>query len=183
MGINKATIMYHGRPQAEIAGEMLTERCAGVFLSVAGATDASESNTGWRVGSVQPDRFLGFGPSGGILTALHQKPDAAWLVLGCDLPLMTGEDLNQLIAARDALRPATAFLSPSSGLPEPLAAIYEPKMRRRFHIAFASGISCPRKILIGSHTHLVRPTHSEAVLNANTPEDRTEAEAIISGAK
>jgi len=188
MGTDKASIRYHGRPQAEIACELLAGRCDEVYVSIAGVGDGNampsrpRTTKGSSVGASKAliDRFIGFGPAGGILTALHERPEAAWLVLGCDLPLMTGADLDQLICQRDPLRPATAFASPQSGLPEPLAAIYEPQMRLRLHAAFASGVPSPRKVLIRTNTRLVMPRRPNAVLNANTPEDRQEIEELIS---
>ena len=190
MGTDKASINYHGRPQAEIACDLLAQRCDEVCVSIA----RSDSGHGTQlmtamagqspVGAPQTlaDRFVGFGPAGGILTALHERSDAAWLVLGCDLPLMTGADLDQLIAKRDPLRPATAFASPDGHLPEPLAAIYEPQMRLHFHSAFACGVFCPRKILNRTNTRLVIPKRAEAVLNANTLGDRRRVEELISEA-
>ena len=95
---------------------------------------------------------------------------------------MTGADLDQLIAERDPLRPATAFASPEGHLPEPLAAIYEPRMRLPFHAAFTCGVFCPRKILIRANARLVAPQRANAVLNANTPADRRRVEELISEA-
>ncbi|MEE8441606.1 MAG: NTP transferase domain-containing protein, partial [Spirochaetia bacterium] len=169
-------IGYHGRPQLEIAADLLAGQCDRVYISI-----AAEPRKGFDGCATRPDRFIGFGPSGGILTALHERPDAAWMVLGCDLPLMTADDLRQLADGRDVLRPATAFSSPSGDLPEPLVAIYEPRMLSLFHEALAMDISCPRKVLIRSRARLVTPRHREAVMNANTPADRDRVSAIIRG--
>ncbi len=176
MGVDKSGIGYHGRPQLEIAADLLAGQCDRVYISV-----AAEPQKGTNGSTTLSDRFIGFGPSGGILTALHERPDSAWMVLGCDLPLMTADDLSQLVDERDALRPATAFRSPSGDLPEPLAAIYEPRMLSLFHQAFAMDITCPRKVLIRSRARLVTPGNPEAVMNANTPADRDRVSAIIRG--
>lgn len=78
------------------------------------------------------DRFDALGPAGAILTALHEQPRSAWLVLGCDLPSLEIEDVERLLQLRNPFRVATRFAEPagtqshrdgSEMLPEPLHAL------------------------------------------------------------
>jgi molybdopterin-guanine dinucleotide biosynthesis protein A len=115
---------------------------------------------------------------GGILTALHEDPHAAWLILSCDLPLLRAEDVQQLLAHRDIFQIATCFTG-TDELPEPLCAIYEPKARPRLLSFLALGAQCPRWILRNGGAKLLTPTYARAVFNANTPEEYDEALALL----
>ena len=64
----------------------------------------------------------------GLLAAHAYAPAAGWLVVACDLPLVDASLLKELVAHRDAGRPATAFRASTDGEPEPLCAIYEPAL-------------------------------------------------------
>ena len=125
------------------------------------------------------DRFLGMGPMGAIASALLSQPDSAWLVLACDLPLLELADLECLVAARDTRRHATAARAAEKPWPEPLVAIYEPRAYRRFLDLLSLGYSCPRKLLINGDTREVDFGEGRALYNANTPEERAEALALI----
>ncbi len=85
------------------------------------------------------------GPAAGIRAAQLAHPQAAWLVVACDLPLLDVSTLQHLIARRDPSRLATAFRSRHDGLPEPLCAIYEPAAGTALQEFLATGRNCPRK--------------------------------------
>jgi molybdopterin-guanine dinucleotide biosynthesis protein A len=117
------------------------------------------------------DRFVGFGPIGGLLTALHEHPERAWLVLACDLPLVDADLLANLLAGRRPTALATAFRDPASGLPEPLCTLWEPRSRARIHRFLGEGILCPRKVLVRSTVALLDIPGGRALENVNHPED------------
>lgn len=119
------------------------------------------------------------GPAAGLLAAHSADPQAAWLVLACDLPHLDAQTLTTLIAARDASRPATAFRSSSDGLPEPLCAIYEPAGLAALRSFVAGGRNCPRKFLLQSDTLLLVQPNPEALANVNTPEELHAARAVL----
>lgn len=60
------------------------------------------------------------GPAAGLLAAYSRHPEAKWLVLGCDYPLLPPSALQQLV--REYQSPATCFIN-KSGFAEPLIAI------------------------------------------------------------
>ena len=94
-----------------------------------------------------PDRFVDFGPMGGILSAFERDRRSAWLVLACDMPLLTPESIASLVQGRDPWRMATALRDPAKSFPEPLAAIWEPKARGVLLGRLARDIRCPRRAL------------------------------------
>ena len=71
------------------------------------------------------DRFLNFGPLGGILTLFENDPNAAWLILACDLVDLQPETIQYLIQNRNPLKSATVFVNHKNRY-EPLVSIYEP---------------------------------------------------------
>lgn len=113
---------------------------------------------------------------GGILSAFRKEPNAAWLVLACDLPYLNHETIVTLIKKRNPFKMATAYVSATQpGRPGPLCAIYEPKsIHRLLHFA-ARGSYCPRKVLIRSDVELLEPVDAQALNNINTPEHYEEA--------
>jgi molybdopterin-guanine dinucleotide biosynthesis protein A len=125
------------------------------------------------------DRQPGIGPIAGISAALVEHPKAAWLVLACDLPFLTEQTLQHLIAHRDPSKVATAYRSAHDGLPEPLCAIWEPGAREPVLAYIASGKQCPRKFLINANTALLDLPERAALDNVNTREEFDKAMAAI----
>jgi molybdopterin-guanine dinucleotide biosynthesis protein A len=121
------------------------------------------------------------GPAAGIRAAQLAHPEAAWLVLACDLPLLDAATLQHLIARRDPARLATAYRSSHDGLPEPLCAIYEPAAAPALVAYLATGRNCPRKFLIQSDTLLLDQPDAKALDNVNTPAELAAATTASNG--
>src|SRR5690606_24076484 len=98
MGRDKATLAYHGRSQLEWSFDLISDVCAATFVSV--RPDQRDEPTRAKFPQIV-DAQPGIGPIAGIAAALQQHPKAAWLVVACDLPFITREVLEQLIAQRD----------------------------------------------------------------------------------
>lgn len=167
MGRDKALLDYHGRPQVAWALELVSRHCERAFVSVR----AGQASDGVR--STLPqivDGALGAGPIAGIAAAQATHPDAAWLVVACDLPFLGDALLAELIARRGAAD-ITAFRSAHDGLPEPLCAIYEPATRVPIVEFIAAGRHCPRKFVTASGAPLLELPEATALDNVNTPEE------------
>ncbi|NBU26001.1 MAG: molybdenum cofactor biosynthesis protein MoaAD [Gammaproteobacteria bacterium] len=168
MGRDKATLEYHGRSQLETAWALLAPRVGRCFLSVR----PDQVDDPARAGHPQiVDGPEGVGPAAGLLAAQRAHPQAAWLVLACDLPFLDGATLDRLLAARDPAKPATAFRSAHDGLPEPLCAVYEPSAAAPFARYVAEGRSCPRKFLIGHDVALIALPQARALDNVNSADE------------
>ena len=169
MKADKAAIRYHGKMQAEAAFERLSRFCGKVFLS----DRKDQADLPGHAGLPQiHDTFQGIGPMGGILSALAAHPDAAWLVVACDLPYLDDATLENLLRRRNPKKLATAYSSAHDGKPEPLCAIYEPHSRSPLEAFVARGIQCPRKALMQSDIELLEPVNPTALDNMNTEEER-----------
>lgn len=169
MGRDKAALEFDGRTQLERAFALLQPLTARCFISV--RADQLEDPLRARFPQIV-DLPNGLeGPLGGIRAAQLAHPDAAWLVVACDLPLLDAATLQHLIARRDPQHLATAFRSTRDGLPEPLCAIYEPASGPALEQFLATGRNCPRKFLIQSGTLLLDQPNPEALDNVNTPDE------------
>lgn len=176
MQADKAALDYGRKPQLARAFELLAPRVQKAWVSV--RADQRDEPLRARYPQVV-DGALGGGPIAGIIAAQALHPDAAWLVLACDLPLLDGTTLDRLLAGRDAHRVATAFRSASDGLPEPLCAIYEPASCEAILRHVAAGQLCPRKFLVTHDVALLAAPHPHALDNANTPQDAEALRAML----
>lgn len=176
MGSHKGSLRYYNVPHTQYIAELLEMFCEEVHISRRPGQKIEQGTGRW---STIEDQFLEMGPLGGILSALRNYPDSAWMVLACDLPFMDKETLKQLSAARNPLRMATAFQNPENNLPEPLCAIYEPKIYARALQLLGQGYSCPRKLLLKSRIELLNTDNISGLHNANTPEDFLKAKKKI----
>ncbi len=175
---DKAALEYAGRAQLARAVallEPLVERC---FVS----TRADQQNDAQRAAyPLIVDLVPDIGPIGGLHAALHAHPQAAWLVLACDLPFLDTATLQQLIAARAQQRLASAFRSSHDGKPEPLCAIYEPASRATIDAWIAADQRCPRKFLAQADVQLLTLINAHALDNVNTAAEYQQASAVLTG--
>jgi molybdopterin-guanine dinucleotide biosynthesis protein A len=167
MGNDKSTINWFGKEQRYYMADLLKGYCQDVYISCR-ADQQQEITEGY---STLPDTFTDLGPFGAILSAFREKPDEAWLIVACDMPLLGTETFDHLIANRNPSTIATAYESAFDGFPEPLITIWEPKSYPVSLAFLAQGYSCPRKVLINSHITLLKPLNADALVNVNTPED------------
>jgi len=172
MGQDKGLIAYHGMPQREYLYTILNSLCEHTFLSIR-ADQQKEVGSSYKT-IVDTNEFSG--PYNGLLSAHQSYPEAAWLVLACDLPLMDKKGLQELIKQRDSSKMATTFADIKNPLPEPLCAIWEPRALRESIAYLESENSAgPRKFLINNDVKLVFPARPEVLLNANSKSDYEEA--------
>ncbi|MFN4256888.1 MAG: NTP transferase domain-containing protein [Saprospiraceae bacterium] len=170
MGRDKTVFDWHGKPQREHLADVLQSLGIPAHFSCR-AEQVAEFTENQRVIA---DTFLELGPFGAILSAFRERPDAAWLVVASDLPLLDAATLRFLVENRRPTAIATAFKSPTEShppMPEPLITIWEPKAYLHLLQFLAQSVSCPRKVLINSDTHLLDAPDPAALTNVNTPEE------------
>ncbi len=176
---DKATLQYRGGGgQLERAMELLRPRVARVFVSV--RRDQVTDPVRARFEQIVDTRE-GLGPIAGIVAAQAQYPQAAWLVLACDLPFLDAATLDHLLRSRRADRQATAYRSSYDGQPEPLCAIYEPATGAAIAAYVTSGRDCPRKFLRQADVELIDQPNPHALDNVNTPEEYGTALTALQG--
>lgn len=176
---DKAALTYHGKSQLQWTYELVSDVCAATFVSV--RPDQRDESTRAAFPQIV-DRQPGIGPVAGISAALAQHPKAAWLIVACDLPFLTHETLQHLVAHREPNRIATAYRSAHDSLPEPLCAIWEPAAREPLQAYIDAGRQCPRKFLINANTLLLDLPQASALDNINTADEFDAASKALYGA-
>jgi len=111
------------------------------------------------------------GPLAGIAAAFRYQPEASWLVLACDMPLVSQAALDWLLAAR---RPGDWAVMPRlapDARPQPLFAWYGPKCRPLFEERLARGEMRLHELAAhpGVSSPLVPGILADAWRNINTP--------------
>jgi molybdopterin-guanine dinucleotide biosynthesis protein A len=175
MGFDKGAVNWHGASQRYHMADMLKGFCKDVFISCR-ADQQTEFDPQYQS---LPDTFAGLGPYGGILSAFRENPDKAWLVVACDLPLLSQKTLSHLVDNRNISTIATTFQSPVDEFPEPLITIWEPKSYPVLLSFLAQGYSCPRKVLINSDPTVLVAPYPEELTNVNTPEDLEKVKGML----
>lgn len=129
------------------------------------------------------DSPVGIGPAGGLCGAHRFAPDAAWLVLPCDMPLLTDVTVKQLLEARSAIGMGKARGGPAGpvsliteGGIQPLCAVWEPSALNQLEAAVRRGQFGLRRLLnqiarVG-RLRLVVPTRPHELVDVDTPEER-----------
>ncbi len=161
MGTDKSELHYFGKPQKQVAKELLENNNIETFYSVQ-ETSNNENEIS--------DKFFNLGPFGGICSAFQKDPNAAWFVLATDLPFVDKNLIRRLLDGRDSSKVATAIKGRNKEFVEPLITIYEPKAYSILLQYLAQGYSCPRKMLINSDVEIIE-IDDNFIRNINTPEE------------
>ena len=165
MGRDKAEIVYGALPQWRAVAELLAAECARTWWSC-----TERQRAAWGIGDAGiVDHAPGLGPAGGMHAAFARGGGVAWLVLGCDYPHLTAQDVRRLVAARGAGVEAVTFADASSGEIEPTLSLWEPPAQQAFLRAFAAGERSPRRILRSTALRTVTPHHARALEDRNEP--------------
>lgn len=165
MGTDKSQIIYHNEVQAIHVYNMLVALCDGVFISVNEHPPKAIQHL-----PTLKDRWPEIGPLGGIGTAFSQDANCAWLVVACDMPLLTLDTLKRLILSRNPSKIATCFTNEHNQA-EPLLCIYEPSAWSFIKLAIEQGRYSPASILVASKTEFLPSPGASQLINVNTTED------------
>lgn len=168
MGRDKARLRYGARTQLQSTFELLSPLVLECRVSVR----ADQRSEPLRARFPQLlDAREDIGPAAGLLAAHAHAPQAAWLAVACDLPLLEASALQILIDARAPGVAALAFRSAHDGLPEPLCAVWEPPALQRLQAQVSGGRHGLRSVLHGAEVRLLPLPCADVLDNANTPQD------------
>ena len=168
MGADKGLIDYHGQTQVDWLSELLGDYCASVHVSVSQEQDGSGVHASM---ATIVDHDPGRGPAGGLVSAWRAVPDAAWLLVAVDLPLLDRATLETLTRGRSRARLATAFRH-GDGTLEPLCTIWEPAARTELERRLKRGDASLRRLLETGPVRVLEPPDAEALRSVDSPTDR-----------
>ncbi len=172
MGQDKASLEIGGITQLDRILSIIQPLTEHLFLSV-GHGDIHP-----RDHPTLPDLEPRPGPLGGLQAAFHHDPQALWLLIACDLPLIKHSDLQNLIEHHDQNTDATCFLNPLDQHPEPLCAIYSPTASQKLDELIEKNQRCARRFLASLNRTDLKPSSSKSLLNLNRPEHLNELEHL-----
>jgi molybdopterin-guanine dinucleotide biosynthesis protein A len=169
MGRDKALLPWKGSTLIQsVAGEVF--RAAG-SATVIGSPELYEK-LGFPVIS---DKIEGCGPLGGLYTALSVTT-ADWNVLvACDMPAVTHQLLEELLAAAEASG-ADALLPQTPGGLEPLCAVYHARLLPAVESAIQSKLFKMHDFVSTIQAARWPVSHAGFFRNLNTPEQLGEAQ-------
>lgn len=176
MGEDKGAIDYFGKSQVAHLCDMLTGVVDKVFVS---CREDQKNLAHLQESNLIFDKFLGFGPTGGILSAFNEYPEVAWLVVACDMPYITKNAIVELVQLRNPFKVASCFYNENKKWAEPLFSIYEPKAAHKLGYFLINNKNCPRKMINNSEIELIKSTQQETLSNVNTPEEREQFKSQI----
>ncbi len=180
MGQPKSLLNYHGKPQCQYLAELLQGLCAQVFISC--RPDQQILFEGYET-ILDSSNYGDIGPLNGVLSAFDRDKNSAWLVLGCDYPLLEKSDLEQLVRERNTTCVATVFVNPETRFPEPLHCIYEPKAGSLLLEWLQLDNESMRRFLEQALVQKVNPYHPECLKSVDTPEEFMRIVGRVDGAE
>lgn len=123
MGADKGLIPFGGKPLICYPVERLREACSQVMIN------ANSHHYDFLDLPVINDLLAGGGPMMGIWSSLMSSATEYNLVLSCDMPLITADLLQHLIASANGCPAAIAW---HQGFAEPLCGIYNRSLVKEF---------------------------------------------------
>jgi molybdopterin-guanine dinucleotide biosynthesis protein A len=176
-GANKAALEIGGRSIFDRQYDLLHQITSTVFVVGGGAGPWTDRGV-----PVVPDLVPGTGSLGGIYTAIVASPSERTLVVGCDMPFLSGALLRRLIEVTDA----DMVVPHSSRGYEPLCAVYgkacAPGIRARLTRGELEASVLPADV----HVTEIGPAAIAAIdpdgllfVNVNTPHDYARAQGLV----
>jgi len=168
MGENKAQLIYHDRPQWAYASQLISPYCRNVYFSLKYEEQIPDIDPS----QVLIDHSLGMGAVSGLLAAFEREPDAAWLVLGVNMPGVDRALINRVFRQRNPERDATCLMV--DGRPEALLSIWEPACGSKLKEYAHRGKNSLRKFLEEQQLQAVELDSSMSFKldSIDTPEER-----------
>jgi len=168
MGEDKSLIAYFGLEHRIYLAKMIAPFCEKTYIS------CQENQLSENLDGCNPliDLVPSKGPMSGLISAFLTHPNAAWLVIPCDLPLFSTKNITQLINERAEQGIATVFTSSNHDYPEPLIGIWEPSAFPLLEQQYKEGNYSLLNILNNNHISLVTALDHEGLTNVNTPEEK-----------
>ncbi len=162
MGIDKATINYHGIPQWEWTEKLLKEFCIKVTLSSNqlenGISDLAE--------------YANNGPIGGLLTAFNEFPDFSILVLGVDYPRMNKASIKTLVDTYRITGRSVFFRNEVTDRIEPLIGIYNKELLLELKYEFSKGENSLFRILNRNKVAIIRHPNPDELKSFDYPNEQ-----------
>jgi len=166
MGTDKAVMLYRNQSLADHAVHKLALFCKHVYISVNEENVRTIDNPVPKI----TDTHRGEGPVTGILSSI-KAIQSDILVIACDMPLITEEDISNLIDNWDKEAAATMYFHDDTGLYEPLLAIWNYAFLDTLQSFYDKGFRSLQSFARQHHVHKIKPLHRARFANINENKD------------
>ncbi|MDN5213972.1 molybdenum cofactor guanylyltransferase [Fulvivirgaceae bacterium BMA12] len=176
LGQEKAFINYHGKPQVMYLYDLLQSLGLDVFISC----NPDQVTSFQRTDRLLIDKREFIGPIGGIFTAMSAQPDRDWLVVACDMPMISKKTLQHLLDHDEGQRIIT-YKSKEKAFPEVLLTIYKKEIFPAIRQAVENENYSLQRLLKEVETRFIAPEDEITLVNVNTAEDLAKINRLIKG--
>lgn len=125
MQTDKAFIQYHQMPQAYYLYNQIKAICDQVYLCC-NQKQVTQLNSAYAT-IIDDVKYENSGPIAAILSAMEIHQNKSFLVLACDYPLLTNDDIIKLKTNWEFENNSVSFYNNETNFREPLLAIYHQK--------------------------------------------------------
>lgn len=122
MGSDKSLLVYHALPQRYHIYEMLEGLCSKVYISC-NKVQARSMDTRYNYIIDNPE-LLHAGPLTACLSAISQFPESNILLIGCDYPFLSRNEVDDFITFFSGKNLPAAFFDPESKCYIPVLGYY-----------------------------------------------------------
>ncbi|MET3129251.1 molybdopterin-guanine dinucleotide biosynthesis protein A [Arcicella rosea] len=164
MGTEKRLLNYHGKSQEQYLYELMKPFCDEVFVSI-------NAHQQTELPYIQDVELAVKSPIVGIFSAFQQFPESAWLIIACDMPLVSQETIDFLLKNRNPEKYATAFENPEEQFPEPLLTIFEAKFYEPLQVFIQQEKKSTMRLLQSLDIELLQIPDAKMLKNVNTSEE------------
>lgn len=176
LGREKAFIAYHGKPQVLYLYNILKSLHLDVYISC--RYDQATQFQG--ICSLIIDQEPSIGPLGGIFVAMATYPDSDWMVVACDMPMISEHTVRNLLENRGE-KPVTTYKSEKKDFPEVLLTVYNKELFSAFQQAIESKNYSLQTLLKNQEKRFILPGNEQELVNVNTMEELNMVTDLIRG--
>ncbi len=167
MGQDKAALEINSLPLYKIAAQKLQHLCHQVYLSV--NKNQHTKNT-YEYPTII-DQYEAQGPIGALLSCMQAIEDVPLLVLACDMPFLTDNEIALLLSNRNHNQICTTFYNTTSHYYEPMLSIWEPHGKHTLQAYFEAGNLSLQKFLLQQNISKINIPEESNFSNINYPEE------------
>ncbi|MEO8771565.1 MAG: NTP transferase domain-containing protein [Ferruginibacter sp.] len=177
MGKDKSMLIYYDQPQCYHLYKLLLPYCEKVFISC-NDLQANTIDAGYST-MIDLPAYQSIGPMAALLSAFNQYADKDLLIIGCDYPFLTSNDLEQFLNSFQRIETAAAFYNSSALLYEPLLSYYNHQSRESILNMHANNEHSLQYFLKNNHAFKFYPENLKSIESVDTEAGYIEAVKTI----
>jgi molybdopterin-guanine dinucleotide biosynthesis protein A len=176
MGYDKSLLNYHGKPQRYHLYKMLEPFCEQVYISC-NEDQLKDIKEGYGVMADLPV-YHNNGPMSALLTAFSTFPKSNFLLIGCDYPFLTAEEISRFLEQCQAGN-TIVFYNEKDDMYEPLLAFYHQSIKNSLMEMARNSQHSLQELLRKNSAGKYYPVNKKCIIGVNTREDFIKAEKFI----